>query len=203
MTLESVREMTPTELPGAQIPYGHFVSVASDGGEDPMSQTRAARPRQLDASKAIRQGIKLQRQGKLGEAEKIYRGVLANQPDHFDALHMLGVIRLSQGKALEANDLISKALAIDGQSWRALYNYGRVLSTLGRHEEAVVRFELSLAIEAAQPDVLFHCGSALHRLNRLEDVLASRVIAIKADHVAALWQLALRAQALRGSAGEL
>jgi tetratricopeptide (TPR) repeat protein len=137
-----------------------------------MSHLRITSPKQFDVSKAIRQAIKLHQQDRLGEAEQIYTDVLATEPDNFDALHMLGVIRLSEGKPLEAFDLISRALAIDGHSWRALYNYGRVLAALGRFEEAVVRFELSLAIESGQADVFFSCGNALQKVNRHEDAVA-------------------------------
>ena len=127
--------------------------------------------------------MELHRQHKLGEAEKLYTDILATEPNHFDALHLLGVIRLTQGKSLEALDLISRALAIDGRSWRALFNYGRVLVALGRHEEAVLRFGLALAIEPGQADVHFCHAVALHKVNRLEDALASydNVIAIKVD----------------------
>ena len=40
------------------------------------------------------QAMTLHQQGRLVEAERIYREVLQRQPNHFDALHLLGVIAL-------------------------------------------------------------------------------------------------------------
>ena len=39
-----------------------------------------------------RSGMALHRQGKLADAERCYGEMLQRQPDHFDALHLLGVI---------------------------------------------------------------------------------------------------------------
>ena len=38
-------------------------------------------------------------QGRLAEAERAYSTVLAQDPDQFDALHLLGVLKLQQGNA--------------------------------------------------------------------------------------------------------
>ncbi|MGA3001404.1 MAG: tetratricopeptide repeat protein [Acetobacteraceae bacterium] len=38
----------------------------------------------------LRLGIALHQQGRLNDAERAYQNVLREQPDHFDALHMLG-----------------------------------------------------------------------------------------------------------------
>jgi len=153
-----------------------------------MSSVHTTSPKRRDVSKAIRQAIKLHRHHKLGEAEKLYTEILATEPNHFDALHLMGVIRLDQGRLLEAFDLISRALAIDHHSWRALYNYGRVLMALNRYEEAEVRLGLAVAIEPGQADIHFYRASALHKLNRLEDALASydKAIAIR-THPGALY----------------
>jgi len=167
----------------SQVTLFTLYSLVRETRQQAMSHLPAIQSRQLDVSKAIRQAIKLHRQHELGEAEKLYTEILATEPDHFEALHLLGVLRLSQGKPLEAFELISRALAIDGHSWRALYNCGRVLLSLDRYEEAVARFELALANKPGQADVHFCHARALHKLNRLEDALASydNAIAIQPD----------------------
>ena len=38
------------------------------------------------------QGLALHRQGNLADAERCYEDVLRQQPDHFGALHLLGVL---------------------------------------------------------------------------------------------------------------
>ena len=53
--------------------------------------------------------------GRLPEAEAIYQQILQNDPDHSDALHLLGLIAHQAGKHEEAVNLISKALEPCGQ----------------------------------------------------------------------------------------
>ena len=54
--------------------------------------------RQNEAAAALQtkfsQAITLHQQGRLMEAESIYREILRQQPEHFDALHLLGVIAI-------------------------------------------------------------------------------------------------------------
>ena len=64
---------------------------------------------QLPFAKAL----DLHSQGRLAEAEELYRRVLASNPDAFDAYHMLGVLRAQQGHNEEAYDLIEVWLYLE------------------------------------------------------------------------------------------
>ncbi len=64
-----------------------------------MPETGNAEPQaQHPAATALRakfaQAMTLHRQGNLADAERLYREVLQQQPNHFGALHRLGVIAL-------------------------------------------------------------------------------------------------------------
>jgi hypothetical protein len=50
-----------------------------------------------DPATQFQQGFALHRQGRLDEAEAIYRGVLASQPARFGALHFTGLIHYQRG----------------------------------------------------------------------------------------------------------
>jgi len=52
------------------------------------------------------------RQGQLDEAEAIYQAVLSHDPDHFDCLHLLGVVQRQRGGSDAAVRLISRALTL-------------------------------------------------------------------------------------------
>ncbi len=60
----------------------------------------------LDVPRTMHQALELHHQGRIAEAERLYAAVLAVRPDHFDALQMLGVIKLARGDLVTALRLI-------------------------------------------------------------------------------------------------
>src|SRR5512134_1269713 len=60
----------------------------------------------------IRAAIEYHQAGRLPQAEAIYQQVLQMQPDHPDALHLLGLIAHQVGKNEIAVMLISKAISL-------------------------------------------------------------------------------------------
>src|SRR5881275_1744285 len=74
----------------------------------PMSTGDAA---SLD--QAARAAFAHQQAGRLREAEQIYRQILSRDPNHFDALQLLGLIALGSGHAPAAVELLSRAVAIN------------------------------------------------------------------------------------------
>lgn len=87
----------------------------------------------------------MQRAGRLADAAAIYLGILALEPGNFDALHMLGVVRLRQGDAQAAEDCIRRALVAKPGDPAATANLGTVLRAAGRAQEAVPAFDAALA----------------------------------------------------------
>ena len=58
-------------------------------------------------AQALAQAVALHQQGDLVRAEKIYARILKTRRDHFDALHLLGLLKHQAGKTGEAYRLIS------------------------------------------------------------------------------------------------
>jgi len=71
-----------------------------------------------------RRAIELHQQGRLAEAERLYRRILAAMPRHFDALHLLAVIKGQQDEFEAAAELFEEALRINPDSAAALSNFG-------------------------------------------------------------------------------
>ncbi len=105
------------------------------------------RPSQLDA--ALRLAMDAHQQGKLGDAERRYRNILAAAPKHPDALHYLGVLKHQQGRPAEALVLIEHALALAPAYIDARINLGNVQKELGHAADAEHTFR---AVIAARPD---------------------------------------------------
>ena len=64
-------------------------------------------PQSLNVPQAFAQGLKLHEQGRLAEAERLYAAVLAVRPDHFDALQMMGLVKLAAGQPVPLSNLVS------------------------------------------------------------------------------------------------
>jgi Flp pilus assembly protein TadD len=64
----------------------------------------------------VREALRLHQRGELAEAEQMYRQVLAADPHHADALHLLGMIAYQTGREEDAAEWIGKAIAINGNA---------------------------------------------------------------------------------------
>ena len=65
---------------------------------------------ELTIEQALQQGVAAHREGKLQDAERLYRAILHSQPLHPDANHNLGVLAVSLKKAESALPLFKTAL---------------------------------------------------------------------------------------------
>ena len=65
---------------------------------------------ELTIEQALQQGIAAHNEGKLQDAERLYRAILQSQPAHPDANHNLGVLAVSINKADAALPLFKSAL---------------------------------------------------------------------------------------------
>src|SRR5262245_9703521 len=107
---------------------------------------------QVGSSQALREAVQLHQQGGLDQAERHYKVILAAQPNHFDAKHLLGLVRYQRGRNAEALDQISAALRLQPNSVTALLNLGAVLRMLGRPEEALASQDKALALKPDSAD---------------------------------------------------
>jgi Flp pilus assembly protein TadD len=80
----------------------------------------------------IRPALELHRRGQFDQAERLYLAILEENPRHFDALHLLGVLCHQQGRLGEASQFVREALSINSHSVEALANHGVILAALNR-----------------------------------------------------------------------
>jgi tetratricopeptide (TPR) repeat protein len=111
--------------------------------------------------------------GDLEAAARYYREALARQPDNFDALHLLGVVRAQQGQYQEARLLIAKALSLQPHNPGALSNLGNVLSELGYVHEAVASLNRAVALQPDSVEAQYNLGNALSKGRRYEEAIAT------------------------------
>jgi len=130
-------------------------------------QASPNRPKRAsDPTRAFAEASTFHRRGRIGEAEALYQAILEAEPDHFGALHHLGLVRAQQGRHEEAARLIGKAVERDPNSAEAHNNLGNTLVTLGRSEAALAHFARALALKPGVAGMHFNCGNALLALKR-------------------------------------
>jgi Tfp pilus assembly protein PilF len=137
------------------------------------------------------------RHGRLDEAEKIGARIRKLLPASYEALHLLGVVKLQRGRAAAALGLIDAALEINPRAPDALSNRAIALGELDRDDEALAAFDRALAVAPDDPDTLNARGRLLLKLERPAEALAvfDRVVALTPRHLEAL---ANRGNALAG-----
>jgi protein O-GlcNAc transferase len=121
----------------------------------------------------LARGLADQQQGRLAEAERAYANVLAQQPNHADALHLLGIVALQTGQPERAATLIGRAIEHDASVPAAHNNLGIALRRLGRTAEAVASFDRAIALRPDDAEAHNNRGVALREAGRLREALSS------------------------------
>src|ERR1700687_4631160 len=83
------------------------------------------------------QAVAFHRDGRLDEAANVYREILSELPQDFDATHLLGVVALQQGRLDAAQRLINAALAANPYDASAMSNLGTSYMRDGQLESAL------------------------------------------------------------------
>lgn len=92
-------------------------------------------------------GFENHKAGRLAEAEQSYRRVLAADPNHADALQLLGLIVFQKGQPEQALQLVHRAIELNGTRSDFYNNLGNILTQLGRLDEAAAAHRRSLALK--------------------------------------------------------
>ncbi len=119
---------------------------------------------ELTIEKALQQGVAAHKEGKLQDAERLYRAILKSQPAHPDANHNLGVLAVSVNKAAVALPLFKTALEANPKIEQFWLSYIDALIKEKQFKNA------KLLIEQAKTQ-----GVAEEKLNNLELQLAPKI----------------------------
>ena len=95
----------------------------------------------LTIDEALQQGISAHKEGKLEEAERAYRSILASVPQHPDANHNLGVLAVGVGQIVEALPHFKTALEANPKQGQYWLSYIDALIKLGKVDDARLLLE--------------------------------------------------------------
>jgi protein O-GlcNAc transferase len=124
--------------------------------------------------------IALHQAGDLANAAKRYERILDDHPRDFEALRLLGIIKLQQGAVGEAELLISKSIEYNSRSAEAHYFLGRIFLQRKLADKAALCLKNCIDIDPRHEAALVMLGCMAGEAGRQEDALEffKRVLAI-------------------------
>jgi Tfp pilus assembly protein PilF len=146
-----------------------------------MNSSPRRPPTKLEQANAFHQN------GQLERADTLYREILRTQPQHFDALHLSGVIAAQMRNPERAVELIDKAIRVDPGNAAAYCNRGTALQSLKRWDAALESYNRAIAINNDHAIAYCNRGHVLGTLRKREAAIASydRALALKAGYAEA------------------
>lgn len=129
-----------------------------------------------------------QRDGRLEEADHLYRRILRHDPQNVDAMRLLSLISLAAGRDGEAEALLEKALSLAPDFFGALLDLGRLRKDQDRYGEALDCFDRALVLEADNAQAHYLRGATLAPAAFTEEAIAAyrRCLELKPGHIGAL-----------------
>lgn len=136
----------------------------------------------------LEQALALHKQGQYAAAEDLYQRVLLLQPQHFDALHLLGVAARQRGDADMAITWLRQAIAVDPLQAIAHSNLGAALQDKGLSQQALDSYDRALQLRPTYAMAWNNRGNALRSLGRMTAALHSydQALQIQPDYTEAM-----------------
>jgi protein O-GlcNAc transferase len=128
---------------------------------------------QLTIEQTFELAVQQHRAGQLPRAETLYREILARQPGHFGAMHLLGVVAHQVGQFDLAVNLISRAIALSPRYAEAYCNLGNALRDRGQVDEAISAFRQAIALKPGLHEAHSNLGNVLRDKGRLDEAIAA------------------------------
>ena len=137
-----------------------------------------------ETARELAAAVRFHQTGEFQNAAEIYRRILDRHPDHFDALHHLGLIALQAGQNERAIDLIGRALAINPKFAAAHNSLGAALQMQGNLTEAANCYQRAAAIDPKNARTQNNLGIVLQVSGRLDEAIVAfeNALALKPDY---------------------
>ncbi|MEN6630186.1 MAG: tetratricopeptide repeat protein, partial [Sulfuricella sp.] len=126
----------------------------------------------FDAPQALKTALAHHQAGRLLQAEKIYWQILQTEPNHPEALHLLGVLAHQAGQNEIAADLINKAIQTDLKNSKFHDHLGTVYQALNRLDEAVACHQQALALKPDEAETHYNLGNTYNNLGKPDEAAA-------------------------------
>ena len=122
---------------------------------------------------ALATALRLHQAGRLQDAEPIYQQILKSEPDHVDALHLLGVLAHQRGDHARAVAFIARAIGLDGSQAAFHNNLGNALGSQGQLAEAIASYQRALQLRPNYAEAHNNLAIAFKDQGFIEESIAS------------------------------
>ncbi len=119
---------------------------------------------------SFQQAFTLHQQGEVGQAKSLYEDILQKDPNHFDALHMLGVAVTDEDPS-RAVQLLSRALEINSKMPECFNNAAHAIMRLGQYELALECVRQAIALKSDYWQAFANGAECLRNLQRQNEAL--------------------------------
>jgi protein O-GlcNAc transferase len=154
---------------------------------------------QMTVAQALRLAQQYQAQGRLQEADALFRRALQAEPNNPDAWHLLGLLARQAGNhGAEANCII-RAIGLNGRVATYHASLGNAMQALGQPDRAMQCYGRALELQPESAETRYNMGVLLQGLGRADEAIAAYRVALqhRPDFVEALCNLGALLQARR------
>jgi tetratricopeptide (TPR) repeat protein/2-polyprenyl-3-methyl-5-hydroxy-6-metoxy-1,4-benzoquinol methylase len=158
-----------------------------------LAQQRCREPRlSPNIAQLFATAVEHHQLGRLLDAERMYRLVLAYNPHHINSQYNLGLLALQAGRPDSAIMLIGKAVAIRGGVPEWHYNLAFALCAVGRIDDAIAHYRTAIHLKPDYIEAYMNLGNVLKDCGKREEAVAcyERVTDLNPNSTEALFNLA-------------
>jgi protein O-GlcNAc transferase len=162
----------------------------------------------LNIPQTLQLAVEHHQAGRWIEAHKLYKQILAIDPDEPDALRLLGQLTFASGSAAAAADLVRRAISLRPGVVDFHIDLARICFAQNQFPEAIAAFRRALELDPfSSPDTHFELARALAAIGENREAIEHVEIAIKAkptaDAVALLGGLLLASNRIQQAVDRL
>ncbi|WP_233202749.1 tetratricopeptide repeat protein, partial [Limnohabitans sp. JirII-31] len=107
------------------------------------------------------------------QAKSILEDLLKDAPNHFDAMHLYGIVLGQLQETKKSIEIFKRAIEIQPNSADVHSNLGNAYKDDGQHELAITHCEMAIRLNANHASAYTNRAIALQKLERLDEALVS------------------------------